>query len=65
MPSVSVVVPPLVVYRPPPLPLAELPLTVELVSVVVPLLSVSRPPPVAAELPLTVQLSQRGRAVSC
>src|SRR5262249_12800459 len=42
-------------YRPPPMPVAVLPLTVQLVSVAVPLLA--RPPPLAlAELPLMVQL---------
>ena len=41
---------------PPPFPEAELPLTVQFVSVVVPLSSVLIPPPFPeAELPLTVQ----------
>ena len=55
------VVPPVarpLTYRPPPLLLAELPLTVQLVSVSVPP-KVGRPPPPpkppVAELPLTVQ----------
>ena len=43
------------VNRPPP-SLAELPLTVQLVSVVVPSPSSRPPPPKLAELPLTVQL---------
>ena len=41
--------------RPPPLLVAELPLTVQLVSVAVPAL-LYIPPPLLAELPLTVQL---------
>ena len=36
--------------------LAELPLTVQLVSVAVPLTFITPPPPLPAELPLTVQL---------
>ena len=39
----------------PPPSVAELPLTVQLVSVIVPPASVNRPPPYSAELPLTVQ----------
>ena len=42
-------------YRPPPSLAAELPLTVQLVSVAVPSLY-RPPPPPSAELPLTVQL---------
>ena len=48
------------VYRPPPL-VAELPLTVQSVSVAVPS-KLSRPPPLVAELPLTVHLVSVSRA---
>ena len=48
-----------VVLQPPPL-LAELPLTVQLVSVAVP--SCRQPPPSLAELPLMVQLDSVSRA---
>ena len=50
------------VYRPPPFCEAELPLTVQSVSVVVPYWSVYRPPPLTAELPLIVQSVSVGRA---
>ena len=51
MQLVSVSVP--LLYRPPPSPVAELPLTVQLVSVVVP--SLDRPPP----LPVVVAAGDR------
>ena len=53
--------------RPPPFEPAELPLTVQLVSVVVPKKLDTAPPPSLAEFPLTVQLVSvdRGRRRRC
>ena len=61
--SVSVVVPPLLRYRPPPLEPAELPLTVQLVSVSVPPKVCMPPPEEAAVLSLIVQSVERRCAV--